>query len=338
MAGGRVGYWLNRLRHLGVRNMLDKAAQISHDFHRNRAVIVLDMMWCAARYNAGYYDYHEFEYHLLNHRQRMTMLTRPEANHLTKALNPAEFRHLFADKSEFNRRFAPYIGRDWLDLRDADADALERFAGTHPRFMAKASDALAGAGVDLVEAASVRDWARFREELLGKGQFLVEELIVQHPEMARLHPPSVNTLRVITFFDGTDVHLLAHVVKAGNGQPVDNFGRAGMYTAIYEGGRTRFAAFDKFGHIFPIHPVSGVDWSDFQIPLWDEVLATVDAAARVVPEIPYIGWDVAITPERPVLVEGNYNTGVFQMKPSITGVKEGLVPRYKAIIGDRWPR
>jgi hypothetical protein len=51
-----------------------------------------------------------------------------------------------------------------------------------------------------------------------------------------------------------------------------------------------------------------------------------------VPEIPYVGWDVAIAPDRPVIIEGNYNTGVFQMKPSITGSKIGLLPKFKAVI------
>jgi len=55
--------------------------------------------------------------------------------------------------------------------------------------------------------------------------------------------------------------------------------------------------------------------------------------ARVIPEVPYIGWDIAITPERPIVIEGNYNSGVFQMKPSLSGIKTGLRPRYQEVIG-----
>jgi hypothetical protein len=35
----------------------------------------------------------------------------------------------------------------------------------------------------------------------------------------------------------------------------------------------------------------------------------------------------------PVLIEGNYNTGVFQAKPSGVGEYRGLLPRYRALIG-----
>jgi hypothetical protein len=49
-----------------------------------------------------------------------------------------------------------------------------------------------------------------------------------------------------------------------------------------------------------------------------------------VPALPYIGWDIAITPERPVVIEGNHNTGVFQSKPSVSGIRRGLLPRYRA--------
>jgi len=63
------------------------------------------------------------------------------------------------------------------------------------------------------------------------------------------------------------------------------------------------------------------------------VVALVDAVAREVPEIRYVGWDFAVTPMGAAVIEGNYNTGVFQLKPSVTGVREGLLPLYRSVIG-----
>ena len=59
----------------------------------------------------------------------------------------------------------------------------------------------------------------------------------------------------------------------------------------------------------------------------------LDAVAREVPEIRYVGWDFAVTPTGAAVIEGNYNTGVFQLKPSVTGVREGLLPLYRSVIG-----
>lgn len=330
----RIRYYLKRLRALNGRNMVRMAQQISGESGKPTIFILVDMMWCSVRYEAGYFDYHEFEYHLLNHRQRKTYLTRPQANTLVIKLNQRSHSTTFSDKSKFNRAFGQYLGRDWIDLREADAAALEAFLRKHRTVMAKVTDNVAGYGVEKLQANGITDFAALHAQLMEKRQFLVEEFVVQHPEMSRLAPSSVNTLRVVTYFDGDKVHLLAHVVKMGNGiADMDNFGQGGMYTVLDEHGHTHYAAFNKAGQKFSIHPVTGVDITDFQVPMFDKVIEVVDAAARVVPQVPYVGWDIAITPTGPAIIEGNYNTGVFQMKPSLTGVKTGLLPRYKEIIG-----
>ena len=51
--------------------------------------------------------------------------------------------------------------------------------------------------------------------------------------------------------------------------------------------------------------------------------------AKLVPTIKYIGWDVAITNDGPVIIEGNSFPGVFQPKPSLSKEHIGLIPKYK---------
>ena len=52
-------------------------------------------------------------------------------------------------------------------------------------------------------------------------------------------------------------------------------------------------------------------------------------AALVVPEIRYVGWDVAITEDDVCLIEGNCYPGIYQIKPRFLDVKEGLVKVYE---------
>ena len=63
---------------------------------------------------------------------------------------------------------------------------------------------------------------------------------------------------------------------------------------------------------FDVHPVTGTAFVGFQLPMWDEVLATVRSIARkayLLPQCHYLGWDVALTPDGPAVIEGNWQQG-----------------------------
>jgi hypothetical protein len=326
----RIRYLLNRARRLSTANLFGFAREISRSSGRPRLLIVLDMLWCSVRYESGFQDYFDWDFHLLSGRERRTYMTHPKSNHLVERYNQPGFRHTFRDKLEFDAAFAAHIGRAWLDVRQASPEELRAFAERHGRIMAKVPDSLSGHGIRSHSATDVSDWTAFRDELIAGRQFLVEEFITQHPDMASLCATSVNSLRMITFCEDGRTTLLAAVLKIGNGGDVDNFSANGMYTMLDDDGVARHAAFDAAGGTYEVHPLSGTPIVGFRVPLYDEVLALLQEVAPVVPQMPYIGWDVAIGPEHPMLIEGNPNSGVYQLKPSISGVRTGLLPRYRA--------
>ena len=329
----RIRHYLSRLVTLDVANMRAVAKAVAAESGKPVILIVVDMIWCSVVYQAGYLDYQEFEFWSLSSRERRTWITSGNANSIVVKYNQREYREWFWDKPQFNERFRQYLGRDWLDVRESTAAELEAFTKYNGTVMAKRIDGMSGAGISKHLATSIDDYEAFRAQLLENKQYLVETFLTQHPVMASLSPTSVNSLRMITFFDGTDVHVMEAVLRMGNGADVDNYGRGGMYTVIDEKtGIAHYGAFDKYANTFTVHPISGTSIVGFQVPLYDEVLATLDTVSRVVPQIPYVGWDVAIGEHGPVIIEGNYNTGVFQMKPSLTGSKIGLLPKFREVI------
>ena len=58
------------------------------------------------------------------------------------------------------------------------------------------------------------------------------------------------------------------------------------------------------------HPDTGVKIIGMQIPQWDDLLKLVDQLAHVVPEQRFVGWDLALTDQGWVMVEGNDNAMV----------------------------
>ena len=49
-------------------------------------------------------------------------------------------------------------------------------------------------------------------------------------------------------------------------------------------------------------------------------------------EIKYIGWDVAIKNDGICIIEGNSYPDVFQIKPSFSKNKTGILPKYEEIM------
>lgn len=329
----RLRYWFGRLRGLKLSRITDTAKRVRGVTGRPLPLILADMAWCTVRYESGYADYEEYEYFNLNGRERRTMLSAAMNNRLIQRYNPIEHRHKFQDKREFNRIFAEFLGREWLDVGAATTDELRAFLDRHPVVMAKPIGAEAGAGIERLETAALGDTEAVRARLLERGQQLLEECIVQHPELSRLAPDSVNSIRIVTFRRDETVTVLASVLKFGTGAPIDNFGAGGLYTTLDDDGVTLYGAIGAAGRVIEVHPQTGVPIVGFRVPDYPRVLELADRLARVVPEIPYVGWDIAVTPSGPVVIEGNENTGLWWMRPSLSGIKEGLLPRYREAMG-----
>lgn len=331
----RLRYLVERARGFDRKKVWEIATRASRQTWMPRPLIVLDMLWGAAFHEVAFQDYTDWDFHLLTRAERRTYMTHPRSDRLVLKVNQAQYRPTFRDKSKFNVRFGKYLGREWLDIRTVTAEALGAFVRRHGEFMAKVPDSLGGYGIEKRSAEGIDDFVALHAELTARRQFLVEEVIVQHPVMASLNPSSVNSLRMISYLTDAGVaRILGATLKAGVGGSVDNVSQGGMYTMLDDEGVARYGAFTaESGAVHTVHPITGVSIVGFRVPLFDQVLEFVDRLAHEVPQIPYVGWDIAITPTGPVVIEGNYNSGVFQLKPSASGVRTGLRPLFKEVTG-----
>lgn len=66
--------------------------------------------------------------------------------------NPGK-RALFDDKAHFNKTFAEYIQRDWLNVTDASYADFQAFVTKHSSFFAKARSGMFGKNAGKVDTA-----------------------------------------------------------------------------------------------------------------------------------------------------------------------------------------
>lgn len=314
--------------------LFELANQVKRVSRAPRPVIIADMLWCSVRYEMGFRDYVVWDIRLLSARERATWMTHPKAFRLNSTLNGPDSRAILGDKIRFHHDFADLTHREWIDAAQATAAELAEFAARHPRMIAKPAHGEGGAGISIYAAAEIEDFTQWRAALIARDQTLVEQVLEQHEALAGLYPGSVNTVRMITYLDPNDsLHIIASVLRIGNGDVIDNFASGGMYAMLDDDGVAHYAGVDKQSNVYETHPATGVQIAGFAVPRYKEIVAMIAEAARRLPTVPYVGWDIAMTPEGPALIEANHNSSVFQLKPSVTGVRTGLLDRYREAIG-----
>ena len=87
----------------------------------------------------------------------------------------------------------------------------------------------------------------------------------------------------------------------------------------------------KDGSLYTGHPQTGTPIVGFSVPHWDQVFRIALEASEVVPEVGYVGWDIAIREGDVVLIEGNSYPGhdILQL-PAYTPDNIGM----KSLIAD----
>ena len=330
-------YLFSRITDMNHKAMFEKADIIRERTGRGRLGILLDMAWCGFKYEAGYMDYLVFEMYNLPASKRATYITRGQNNRLVSRLNDPGSWELVEDKAKFNLYFAEFLHRRWLDLRAADETAFADMVGTCDKIVCKPLDATGGKGIEFIDTDTVTDLPALYARLRTEGKIMVEQYIHQHPDIAALYPLSVNTIRLVTIMDDKgEVHIVFSSMRLGNGKMVDNLNSGGMATLVdSETGIINKPAADKDGFEYPTHPYTGVTFVGSKVPFYRESVEMVKQAARKVPSLRYLAWDVAVTPEGPLLIEANHFPGhdIYQFQCHLDNAI-GLLPRFKKALGE----
>lgn len=199
---------------------------------------------------------------------------------------------------------------------DSDYQSFEDMAIQLRHLILKPLDSSMGKGI---KAISIDTKEQAREEfdkLLNEGEaWIVEERIKQSESMAVWNESSVNTVRVLSFLRNGDFHVLTPFLRTGRkGSIVDNAGSGGIFANVdAQIGILSTEGIDECGIRYEKHPDSGLQFIGWQIPQYEELIATVRKMhTTIMPSHPYIGWDMALTAKEWVVIESNWGQFVNQ--------------------------
>jgi hypothetical protein len=158
---------------------------------------------------------------------------------------------------------------------------------------------------------SLQDYAR------QWGPWLVERKVAQCRDLDMLNSASLNTFRVITVPDADGGRRVAFVVlKLGAGTGlVDNAHDGGLYLRVDPvSGEFGSEAFDEAFTRHQCHPRTGRRFDQTTITGIDDVVVTAARAAALFPQQALIGWDIALTDQGPMIIEGNSSPGLTNIQ------------------------
>jgi Sugar-transfer associated ATP-grasp len=151
-----------------------------------------------------------------------------------------------------------------------------------------------------------------RTQLSRLNNYVVTAFVQQGEFPASIFPGAVNTIRVLTMSDPDTgepfIAAAAHRFGSQASAPVDNLHAGGLsalidldsgvLSAAAERGEDRLIMHD-------VHPDTGARISGRVVPNWAALKEHILEVAKRLPFLCYVGWDIALTAEGPVFIEGN---------------------------------
>ena len=156
----------------------------------------------------------------------------------------------------------------------------------------------------------------FCDDYLGKtreGSYLIQDVLEQHPDVARFHPTSLNTMRIwIHQTDPGRWEMFCANLRMGVDQmTIDNNSAGGIGTSVdVETGRlgpaVRRARDPERGDTlqeYAEHPTTGVRIEGETVPMWREVVSLCGRTGALFPFYGFMGVDIGMGKDHPWVIE-----------------------------------
>ncbi len=311
--------------------ILEHSEQYKNIDDKNR--IKTDMLFCRLAYGFEPDEYLCFGFDQQGSEERKKWISDLDRYIKIFSMNDLKASQLFNNKAETYKKFKKYYQRDAVNIKEkSDFDKFAAFCKATPVFVKKCVFEGMGRSIELIDS-SKSDLNSLFNHLISQGELLLEERIIQSDVMSALNSSSVNTVRCITMNTNNGIAIPYTFLKVGrNGSFVDNGGAGGILAGIdVKTGTITTHGYDEYVTEYIQHPDSGVIFKNYTFPMWDEMKSMCREMAEMIPSVKCIGWDVALTDQGWVVVEGN---GMTQFIGPQIIYKRGIKEEVEALMAD----
>lgn len=305
-------------------------------YNKSQVTIIMDILYSIFKYNISILEYFQFDFCNKSKQERDSWAGTGYMYNYQLIMNPKEERIILDDKRIFAKVYSKYFVHIVASLEDLKSKPLiidNLLKNPSGKMVFKTANGKCGATVEIVDTKDFDDKIIITYMEIKKLD-IVEEYIIQHPELNKLSPSGVNTVRIFTQLDkNNEVILLGCRQRISINSPVDNMA-AGNIAAVIDEQTGKIIDAAVYSDITKkeesIHPVTGVWIVGFQVPFWKETINMVKEAATLHPQNRSIGWDIVITENGPGFVEGNHDwCKLLWQLPAKKGLKSLLKPHLK---------
>ena len=266
--------------------------------------------------------------------EKKRFFTKKRAFWVRKKVNDLSYVHYLKNKAEALNLFRDLVSRRWIYIANSSFSEFNEFVNKTPVFIAKPVGGMHGWGIEKhsINGYSEEDMKKLYDQLVAKDM-LLEECLKANDDIF-LGTKALSTFRLYTMMDKKGVvHVLKAKYRVGTGDAItDTADGCIAYPISIKYGVIEGPGINEVlnSNLYFYHPNCDKLVVGMKIPMWNRVLEVVTKAAKLIPQIRLIGWDVAITNNSVEIIEGNhipYN-GTFE----IMGVERLWWPKIKSLL------
>lgn len=297
-----------------IKLFLNQSKQVSANLKKekgkNKLSTLVDLAYCSYKYKTSPHNYEVMGFADLTKDQRKTFFTFADNIAMMEKYNSKKHEAIFYNKFIFSKVFSDFYGRKCIMTNYLTEEDFVKFMEGETKIVYKPVNGAKGESIYIFDVKDFNSLSELYKKIKSLPNAILETWIVQHHELDRIYPHSVNCIRIKTVLDKDICHILEAKISFGHNSEIANDSINSLFSKIdVKTGKIITDACNYPGEVFETHPETGVKFNGIQIPFWKETLEMIDKASKVMYQVKYVGWDIAITEDGPILIEGNNDPG-----------------------------